>query len=409
MKSFKLLYKELGIKVYYTTSWLRIQKRYKLVEGIDFILVDNDILLDYNVFEHIKNTYSKSKKLKEQIQEHRNNSDFIEEKLEDNKLKLKNRELTKENSILLEEVSNKQILLDVINSTMLRKNDLNKTFNPYTFDDNDIVPCIMLSDLHWGKVIRKSYVFGTNEYNMDISDNRLEKAVNKFINFYKNKLNYDYKEIIVVLGGDLIENDLGHHNEQDGTVVEQILRSSQAIIKALNTIKNTFINSKIRVIGVVGNHGRQISPSSGKYMPTYNILKSSYEYLIFNNIISAGYHIEMDDTNEVLFEVMGIKVALLHGYEVKLNTKSPNSIMNSLRNKYKQFTSFSENHPDIFLLNHYHKPFNFDDKLIIGGSIVGFDDYSKSLGFEYFHPCLTSFAFNNRKNSKISHYHLIEV
>lgn len=455
----KEIYNDLGHKTHITTWFYRLADKLKLKENIDYeikyttnkfyrakiyvsVSAANKIYTHFNFDKQI-NTYkfhhsyinfntfgstpnpkltddtiiydNHGKSINIDTNTHINHSTtnkIINEMIEEDKKNIKIKELSKDNKLLKEEVNRMNNILNNMYSSMIDLNELNKLNNKDKHinikDTDDIIPCIMFSDLHYGKIVTKSYVFGKNEYNMEIADIRLQKAISLFIDYYKNKLNYKYKEIIIVLGGDSIESSL-HITESNVPIVEQVLSASNSIIKALNTIKQAFPNTHLRIVGVVGNHGRQISPNTGKYMPTFNILKSSYEYLIFNNIINAGYHIEVDDTNEVLFKVFDTNVLLLHGYEVKLSTKNPNSIMNSLRNKFKQFTSFSENTPDIFLLNHFHKPFNFDDKVIIGGSIVGYDDYSKSLGFEYYHPCMTTFCFCNSKNSKIMHYKLLEV
>lgn len=340
-------------------------------------------------------------------------------KLEDKGKDQKIKELTKLNNQLVQ--TNKSFK-DYIDNFHEISKEFNYNNNPnqhklfdmdrideYNNNKSSITPCLIVCDTHWGKIVRSKYVLGSNDYNMDIADHRFMTGVYKFINFYKNSLNYEYDEIVIVLGGDLIENDLGHNNEQDGSIVEQVIRAGNTIVKGLNLIRDNFPNSVIRVIGVVGNHGRQISPSTGKYMPTYNILKTSYEYLIFDRIIKEGYFIECDDSNEVLFNVGSTRVLALHGYEQKINTKNPNSLYNTFKNKQQQMENMLSGF-DILLLHHYHKPFNFDDKLIIGGSIVGFDDYSRSMGFDYFSPCMTSFAFvEGNRNTKIAHYHLIDV
>lgn len=446
MKSFKLLYNELGIKVYYTTSWLRIQKRYKLVEGIDFILVDNDILLDYNVFEHIKNTYSKSKKLKEhsylieeQIQEHRNDLDFIEEKLEDNKLKLKIKELTKrliyklykkeyllnnikENNIIEQPIQdmieedkktnkikelnkdNKLLKTEVIKmnevisnmyGSMLSQNEINKLNNTdYTINkkyNNHITPVFVYADLHYSQVIKKSHVYGYNEYNSDICERRVIDCTKQFIDHYTNDIKTYKDRIIIAVLSDSINNE-HHDSDNDKSIPEQIIGVSKLYIKCFNMIKNAFPNTKIDVIFTSSNHDR-INMQYSK-TPIKDCITNSYTYLIMNNIINAGYTIKWEDEGDWLENIYGNNVLFTHGHNFKINTKNHNSIINQLNKMNKQFMSCDKNGISLICCAHYHADV-LTDKFIISCSPVGADPYAKSLGLPFYKPGLTSFAYNS--------------
>lgn len=400
MKSFNLLYNELGIKVYYTTSWLRIQKRYDLQEGIDYVLKNNDILLNDNVFEHILNTYSKSRKLKDctylntnQLKNNKENLNYIEEKIEDNKLKLKIKELTKENSILLEELDKLNEFKNIFYSSLLEKNDLNRIRNYKSIEhrDKSITPVFIYADLHYSQVIKKSHVYGYNEYNSDICERRVIDCTEQFINYYTNDIKTYKDRIIIAVLSDSINNE-HHDSDNDKSIPEQIIGVSKLYIKCFNMIKNAFPNTKIDAIFTSSNHDR-INMQYSK-TPIKDCITNSYTYLIMNNIINAGYVIKWEDEGDWLENIYGNNVLFTHGHNFKINTKNHNSIINQLNKMNKQFMSCDKNGISLICCAHYHADV-LTDKFIISCSPVGADPYAKSLGLPFYKPGLTSFAYNS--------------
>lgn len=411
MKSFNLLYKELGIKVYYTTSWIRIQKRYNLVEGIDFIVKDNDILLNDNVFEHIKNTYSKSKKLKEhtylnknQIQEQKENLNYIEEKIEDNKLKLKLKDLTKENSLLLNQIDKLNEFKNTFYSSLLEKNDLNRIRNYKSVEHREhdnIKTCLFITDVHYSYVIKPSHVFDYNEYNSKIAEERLHDCVDKFIDYYKNKQLYNVEEIIVGFLGDDI-NNFHRGVLNDKSIPEQIIGVSKLYIQILDKIKFNFPNTKLTIVFTHSNHNRinmDYEPS-----PQINCISNSYTYLIMNNIINAGYDILWDDCGSYLIEINGIRFLFDHGHFLKIGKNRYSGLQNAITKLNKQMGSIKRDYFDYLIIGHYHSP-TIVENGIVCSSLVGIDSYSRSLNLPAYKPGITTFSISN--SGDICNYRVI--
>lgn len=406
MKNIVNLYTELNVGVYYTTWIKRIINRYDLEEGIDIFYKDDGVYLTDNVYEHIKNTYSKSKKLKE----HRyvldtinieNNFNELNDIVVESKQNKKIKDLNKQIKILSTAVDSLSNFKQIFNDTLF-----DYTYKPKAkkiFNNEYISPVLVLTDLHIGQLIQKSWVYNQNVYNTDIAEARIEYAVDKFINHYKNMQNYEIKDIHVMLLGDLIHNSM-HESPIDIPVAEQIIRASTIILNQLNKIKNAFKNIEIYVYGVCGNHGRE--SANFKYMPHHNILSSSYENIIFYHIKNNGFDIITDESNEIITDINGCRLLLIHGDQLKVNLKSPNSIFNQLSKKNKQFLSMDTDSFDIVLMGHLHGGY-ISDNLIIGSSPVGICPYSKSLNLEKTDAAITSFCIDS--NGSISNYKQINV
>lgn len=405
------LYNELNINVYYTTWIKRIINRYNLVDGIDIFYKDNGVYISDVTYEYIKNTYSKTRKLKEfsyiksndifEEVKKNNIEQYILEQIEDNDNKDKLKELKKENKKLLDTVKQLSEFKQVFNDTLFKYNYIQKNNKVYT--NEYVSPVLVLTDLHIGELINKSWVYNQNVYNTDIAERRIEYAVDKFINHYKNMQNYEIKDIHIVLLGDLIHNSM-HESPIDIPVAEQIIKASTIILNQLNKIKNAFKNIEIYTYGVCGNHGRE--SANFKYMPHHNILSSSYENIIFYHIKNNGFNIITDESNEIITNINGLNLLMIHGDQLKLNLKSSNSIFNQLSKKNKQFLSMDTNSFDVVLMGHLHVPF-YSDNIIIGGSPVGLCPYAKYLNLPKTDACITTFCIDS--NSNICNYKTINV
>lgn len=406
------LHKTLNIKTR-RDIWIRRKlKKIKAIEGVDYFIVKEKTkkyFISPKTKEKILKLYNQSDMPKTNTPKPKDNHikkfdlslDYLGffDEIENNKnieeLKIENAKLKKllDNFTIFHSQFCKSIKrLD--NLQMSNSQKIN-SFNPKS-SKNDLNPIMILTDLHIGKIVNSDDMLGFNEYNLEKAKERISVATAKFINFYK-KFEDEIETINVLLLGDLIENDLNHQNELEFSIPLQIEKASEIILGAIQTIQNAFKDKEIRVFGVVGNHGRFVSMSKGKKMPTYDILNSSYEFLIFKFLELQGVNIFFNSANEQLVKIGDLNLLLTHGDNMKINTASPNSIINQIEKKTKLFQEIKNNYFDLLCMGHLHSPFNYNNKIIIGGSPLGYDDYAKSLNIKPSKPSVTSFAIKNKE------------
>lgn len=409
----KNIYEELNINTYLTTWFKRICDRLELKEEVDYVIKypfedakfyratvfvnEETKRLIYKLYkkDYLLNNIKEKAIIDQPIQ------DMIEEDKKTNKIK----ELNKDNKLLKTEVIKMNEVISNMYESMLSQNEINKLNNTnYTIvekDDTYITPVLCLADIHYGQVVKKSYVYGYNEYNSDICEKRLNYCVDKFIHHYKDMQNYKIKEIVIYFGGDDIANDM-HGQPIDKTIPEMIIGISRIYIQILNKIKQNFKNTKLNIVFVSSNHNR--INADYEYTPNFNCITNSYTYLIMNNIINAGFELLWDDSGSYFMNVNGKRILFEHGHNIKINTNSHNSIITALNKKNKQFLSLDKNEFDLLLLCHYHAPY-ITDKVIICSSLVGMDNYSKSLNLPAYKPGVTTFSISDK--GELTNYKVI--
>lgn len=406
------LHKRLNIKTR-RDIWIRRKlKKIKAIEGVDYFIVKEKVkkyFISPKTKEKILNLYNQSDMPKTYTSKPKDNHikkfdlsfDYLGffDEIENNK---NIEDLKKENSKLKKLLDSFTIFHSTFLKSIKRLDNLQMRDNLKTISLNpkkakkDLNPILVLTDLHIGKIVNSDDMFGFNEFNSSIAKERISVATDKFINFYK-RFDDEIETINVLLLGDLIENDLNHQNELEFSIPLQIEKASEIILGAIQSIQNAFKDKEIRVFGVVGNHGRFVSMSKGKKMPTYDILNSSYEFLIFKFLELQGVNIFFNSANEQLVKIGDLNLLLTHGDNMKINTHSPNSIINQIEKKTKLFQEIKNNYFDLLVMGHLHSPFNYNNKIIIGASVVGYDDFAKSLNIKPSKPSITSFAIKGKE------------
>lgn len=413
MKNFinaKNLHKELKIRTRSDVWIKRKLKKIKAIEGVDFF-VAKEKKLNYYISPKAKKKILALYNFKTQNEKTIENISLSPKKInitfegemnsiiDDGEIE----ELRKENKMLKKLIDDFSKFHSQFKKSINRINTL-ENIDRSKFKPNNqisqeakINPILTLCDIHIGKIVNELDLFGYNAYDYNIAKNRIFTAIEKFITFYK-KFEDDIETINILLLGDLIENDLNHHNELEFAIPLQIQKASELLLVGIKKIQEAFKDKEVRVFGVVGNHGRFNSISGvGKRMPTYDIVYSSYEFLIFKFLEVQGINIFYDCGNEQIAKIGDLNLLLTHGDNMKINTASPNSILNQIEKKTKLFQELKNSYFDLLVMGHLHTPFNYNNKVIIGGSPVGFDDFAKSLSIKPSKPSITSFAIRGKE------------
>jgi len=169
--------------------------------------------------------------------------------------------------------------------------------------------CILLSDLHIGSLIEDE----NNEviYDTQIALEMIRAMAQKFyeiIHLVKKGTLID--EIVLILAGDLIENDVIYDNqtfEIDSHAGIQLRNTTRAIWELIVNLRATF-KVPVRVITVKGNHGR-----------TGAITKANFDSILYDFLVllrdvheDNGISIKTTDREYIKFEVKGWKGLVRH-------------------------------------------------------------------------------------------------
>lgn len=242
------------------------------------------------------------------------------------------------------------------------------------------IPTLLLSDFHWGEVVRASEVGGVNEFNMPIARKRLQRVTEKTCDLLRHHVVGDYPGIVVCLGGDMISGAIHDELEQtnDGTVMEQSLDLFEHMRTAIQLLADEF--GKVHVPCVTGNHGRSNRKWQAKRRATL-----SYEWLVYQFLQRAfadDLRITWDipDGPDVDFDLLGTRYRLTHGDTFKNGDGIIGPLGPITRGTLKRanMAAAMGSPYDYLLLGHWHTLL-WGANQITNGSLKGFDEYAMTM------------------------------
>jgi hypothetical protein len=242
------------------------------------------------------------------------------------------------------------------------------------------IPALLLSDLHWGEVVRASEVDGINEYSTEIARRRLHRVIEKTCDLLRHHVVGDYPGIVLCLGGDLISGAIHDELEQtnDGTVMQQALDLFEHIQAAILRLADEF--GKVHLPCVTGNHGRSNRKWQAKRRATL-----SYEWLVYQFLQRAFADDDritwnIPDGPDADFDLLGTGYRLTHGDTFKSGDSMIGPLGPITRGTLKRSRMAAAMHRpfDHLLLGHWHTLL-WGANQITNGSLKGFDEFAMSL------------------------------
>lgn len=255
------------------------------------------------------------------------------------------------------------------------------------------VPSLMLSDLHWGEVVDLKQVNGVNEYNLRIARERLKEvgqSAIRLLTILSPKL--DYPGMVLILGGDLINGNLREEmtatNEEN--VMPVLVDLFEHISALILTMAETF--GKVFLPCVTGNHGRATHK-----MWAADRHATSYEWLIY---CLLAKHFANDkritffipDGTDAHYRVFNHRFVLTHGDAFRGGDGVIGPLGPIIRGDFKKRARNAQLNMDYdtMLLGHFHSYMHLT-KLIVNGSLVGYNEYAYANNFPYEAPCQALF------------------
>ena len=285
--------------------------------------------------------------------------------------------LLSENKKLLKELnkerSRTKIILDAIKTSIIslppiktsHSNNKIKT----TFDSEEM--CLLLSDLHIGEKTELVDTSGISHYNMDEFKKRLLKLVSGIKLIYSIHSKAYPIPILNILGlGDYVTgSDIypGQSFYIDQIVVNQIFMGAQLLAEQIRNLCEVF--SKVRMVGISGNHGR--IGIKGQYH-----WKTNFDYIFLKvlQLLLKDVHncqIIVAESELCLLEIQKHLILIAHGDQVRSWMSLP---FYGLDRSVRRWITLLRQPVEMVAVGHHHRHCNFDiayAEAIINGAWTG--------------------------------------
>jgi hypothetical protein len=254
--------------------------------------------------------------------------------------------------------------------------------------DGPGVPTLFCSDLHWGETVDPKQIGGVNKYNMAIAGERLRAMIEVTTDLLHNHLKMpDYPGIVFALGGDMISGDI--HEELSATnereVMPVVLDLWGALAWCIDALANQF--GRVFVPCVSGNHGRNTHKirAKGRNYTSFDWLL--YQFLAKRFEADERVTFLIPDGSDAYYSVMGHRYLLTHGDQFRGGDGMIGALGPIIRGDHRKRSRNAQidMEYDTMLLGHWHQLIQLQ-RLIVNGSLKGYDEYAYSNNFPFEPP-----------------------
>jgi hypothetical protein len=250
---------------------------------------------------------------------------------------------------------------------------------------------LFVSDVHAGEVVKRQQVGGSNEFDLDICEKRLENTFKSAVVLLKDFMaSPKYEGIVCPLGGDLFSGNI--HEELQRTNAEPVfptmLKLQDWLATGIGILADEF--GKVHVPLVVGNHGRTDRKPVAKNCAFENVdwLLGQQLARAFKNDSRVTF--DIPEGSDAYFDLYNQRVCLTHGDQFRGGDGVGGIVVPIRRglarkqfrdNAMREVTGFEPF--SVMMIGHWHHYHHTND-LIINGSVKGYDEYSYqgNFGFE---------------------------
>lgn len=250
-----------------------------------------------------------------------------------------------------------------------------------------VIPITTLSDAHVEEEVKKTVVNGINEYNLDISKYRVEIYFKRVLYMLRQckKAGYKFDTIVIGLLGDFISGFIHEELEENNlmTPPEASLFAQELLIRGVKAVADSGLVKRVIVPCIPGNHGRT---TKRKRFTTG--FKNSYEYLMYHNMETVfnaygGYeHVEFKiaESEFLYLNLFGRINMFSHGDHFRYQG-GIGGIEVPLKKWVLRENTVAPEGIDMAWIGHWHQYICLN-KVRINGSVIGYNAYARSFGFE---------------------------
>lgn len=254
----------------------------------------------------------------------------------------------------------------------------------------------MASDWHIEETVDPAKVNDVNSYNLTIARNRVSRyfaGVSWLINYHAEK--FKLRDGILWLGGDLITGHLHEENlEENGcSPVRAIATLHGWISEGIRYINKNTNTEVTKVICNSGNHGRltkKTRPSTRE--------ENSIEWLLYHFLAR-----EFADDKRVEFvlpagaqtyaQVYDKTIRFHHGDDASYGG-GVGGITIPIKKALQRWDTVRR--ADLTCMGHFHQYHDLN-RLVVNGSVIGYNPYALKIGAEYEDPCQAFFLMDSKR------------
>jgi hypothetical protein len=250
------------------------------------------------------------------------------------------------------------------------------------------VPTLFASDWHWAEIVDPKQIGGVNQYNITISQQRARALIETAIDLLNNHLkNPEYPGIVFALGGDMVSGDI--HEELMATneveIMPTVLDLFGVLTWCITTLADQF--GKVFVPCVTGNHGRNTHKirAKGRNFTSFDWLL--YSFLAKRFEADERIKFLIPDGPDAYYSIFGHKYLLTHGDQFRGGDGMIGALGPIIRGDHRKRSRNAQidQDYDTMLLGHWHQLIQLQ-RLIVNGSLKGYDEYANQNNFPYEPP-----------------------
>lgn len=248
------------------------------------------------------------------------------------------------------------------------------------------IPSFVLTDWHWGEVVRPEEVDGLNSYSPAIAEQRMRRAFAGAITVCRDYLTgVEYDGIQVFLGGDLISGE--PHAELRETNAETVAQSVVSIVEPLEAGINLLAKEfgRVHVAGVPGNHPRNTKKPIAKHRAADNFDTLIYRLLARDLRGRKDVTVQVAESADVQVTVYDTRYLLTHGDQFRGGSGISGALAPLLLGTHRKGRrQLAAGRPyDVMVMGHFHQSIFFPAKgLIVSGCGIGYNEWAYIQNFE---------------------------
>lgn len=250
------------------------------------------------------------------------------------------------------------------------------------------VPTLFASDLHWGEVVHPSQIGGVNKFNIEIAHQRMDRMGERAVRLLSIlSPTLDYPGIVLVLGGDMISGNI--HDELTATnemnSMPCVLDLFGRLVSLIEMLADKF--GKVFCPCVSGNHGRDTKKIWGK-----DRHHTSFDWLLYCFLAKRfegdkRISFLIPDGPDAYYRIYNHRYLLTHGDQFRGGDGMIGALGPIMRGDHKKRSRNAQidMEYDTLLMGHFHQYIHLT-RLIVNGSLKGYDEYAYSSNFGFEEP-----------------------
>lgn len=279
------------------------------------------------------------------------------------------------------EAVNSAMIREIIGTARLETESLqipSWVVKPSLTADAPGTPGLMLSDLHWGEVVKPSQVNGVNEFNLTIARRRLRHTVERAIKLLKIlDPQMRYPGFVLKLGGDMVGGNI--HEElaatNEANIMPVVLDLYHELVAAIKTLADVFGHMLIPCVS--GNHDRNTKKTWHKDRNDTSFGWLLYQFLAARFKDDPRIVFYIPDSADALYRIFNTRYMLTHGDQFKASDSIIGAIGPIMRGtqKKQQRNAAVDQQFDILECGHWHQRIVLAH-IHVNNCLKGYDEFA---------------------------------